>query len=396
VAIAVKPLHEIEAAYRRAVIYVYGQTEVKQDIHNDLLATYGAKRLRFFSHLDECCTEALDFAPKLIIFDVKTSSEALLRQLLRLKSARCLAHTALMVRCAYMSEQELGTLMHQGASEVQLAQAPKKRFLKSVSILMKGERDDKGLNLGNQALARTLEQRLPGLEGVKATPEVLSHFAHYYSLDLSTYVASPGTMSGDLSGVLPIDKHRFAVYCTDFCGHGLKAAHHTLRLMGLLHSDGFDRSDPGCTLSWLNERLKALLPLEHYAAMFYGVIDMQAQNLNYACASILPQLYRPAKYARWQSLCGSGLPLGFMSDVAFDVYSVEFARGAALCLYTDALVETPLPPQAVFTSESLLAAMDSLPDSFKTQDRIDYLLQKLDLKHNKLADDLSLLCLERL
>jgi len=161
-----------------------------------------------------------------------------------------------------------------------------------------------------------------------------------------------------------------------------------------MQAEDFEKAHPDRALNWLNNRLNSILPMGRYAAMFYGVVDLKDNRLDYACAAILPQICRSETNQAFKGLDGSGLPLGFMKNASYDLHSVPFNKGAMLILYTDALVETPSPPHNVFSDTSLVERLNDLPENIRSESIIATLLQELDLKRHGLNDDLTLIALK--
>jgi len=103
----------------------------------------------------------------------------------------------------------------------------------------------------------------------------------------------------------------------------------------------------------LNERLKEVLPTGQFATMFCATFDFRAQTLEYASAGAPPQLYRRSSAESFELLQKPGLPLGIVRNAVFESETVPFQPGGVLVLYTDGLIETPRPPDPIFTPNSL-------------------------------------------
>jgi serine phosphatase RsbU (regulator of sigma subunit) len=95
--------------------------------------------------------------------------------------------------------------------------------------------------------------------------------------------------------------------------------------------------------------------------MFCATLDFTAKTMEYASAGSPPQLYRRSSEEPFELLSKPSLPLGIMRDAVFESETVPFEPGGALVLYTDGLIETPRPPDPIFTPDSLRALLNAFP-----------------------------------
>lgn len=175
------------------------------------------------------------------------------------------------------------------------------------------------------------EELLPRPEDVRAIEQ-------RYGVTIEAHFETSSELGGDIWGVRPIDDSRFALYITDFSGHGVAAALNTFRLHTVLENMVHGMENPGGYMQALNQRMATLLPTGQYATMFYGVVDVRASRLFFAAAaSPRPLLADPA--GKVMAADGSGLPLGVTSKVTYETREIAFPPGGLLFLYSDALLE---------------------------------------------------------
>jgi sigma-B regulation protein RsbU (phosphoserine phosphatase) len=172
-------------------------------------------------------------------------------------------------------------------------------------------------------------------------------------LDLSSYYKPRDHIGGDIWGVEVVGPQRIMIYVADFTGHGVSAALNTVRLHSFVHMKLRSADNPAWLLRRLNNRLRAVLPVGQFATMFCATIDFHMQTIEYASAGAPPQLYRRSSKDPFEVISQPSLPLGILSDVAYESQTVAFYPGGSLVLYTDWLIETPQPPRSLFTIESL-------------------------------------------
>jgi sigma-B regulation protein RsbU (phosphoserine phosphatase) len=92
-----------------------------------------------------------------------------------------------------------------------------------------------------------------------------------------------------------------------------------------------------------------------------------------------------------------GFPLGVSRDAAFDNRVAAFEPGAMLILFSDALIETPAPPDSVFTADGLCAFVNDIPPDGDPHELCDGVLRHLFSRiSDKPADDLTLIAAHHL
>jgi sigma-B regulation protein RsbU (phosphoserine phosphatase) len=180
-------------------------------------------------------------------------------------------------------------------------------------------------------------------------------------VDLSAlYEASVG-LGGDIWGIDLIGEQRVMIFNADFVGHGLGAALNTVRLHSFINRSPEKPDTPATVLTQLNRFLCGVLPIGQFATMFCAIMDFKAHTLEYASAAAPPSLLRSAQGEPFKIIDEPGFPLGVTRDATYDNCTARFAPGAMLLLFSDALIETPSPPDSAFTIESLAEFVASLP-----------------------------------
>ncbi|MFC7047722.1 PP2C family protein-serine/threonine phosphatase [Emcibacter nanhaiensis] len=151
---------------------------------------------------------------------------------------------------------------------------------------------------------------------------------------------SSDELGGDFWGMRVMEDGRLFFYIVDFAGHGVTAALNTFRLHSLIdHAENIP--SPEIYLKELNRQLHRLLPVEQYATMLCGYIDVPAGTLVYSsAASTTPMIGRQGS-GEIRLLDPTGYPLGAMAEASFERREVSFATGDLLFLYSDVLTETP-------------------------------------------------------
>jgi len=199
------------------------------------------------------------------------------------------------------------------------------------------------------------ERMLPGRTRIE-------HIQAACPLDVASYYIARDGIGGDIWGIETTVPQRVLLYVADFTGHGLAAALNTARFHSFAHIASQRTDKPASMLRRLNERLHEVLPVEQFATMFCATLDFRAQTMEYASAGAPPQLYRRSSAEPFELLAEPGLPLGIMRNAIFESKTLPFEPGGTLALYSDGIVETPRPPDPIFTPESLRTLLNAFPE----------------------------------
>jgi phosphoserine phosphatase RsbU/P len=203
----------------------------------------------------------------------------------------------------------------------------------------------------------------------------------------SFYNASAG-LGGDIWGIELVGHRRVGIYIADFAGHGVSAALNTVRLHSYISTGvGLDSLPPSEMMCKINHFLCAVLPTGQYATMFAAVMDFNTNSLEYSSAAAPPQLLRTGANRPFEVVEAPGFPLGVTPDATFEDHCVSFDPGAMLFLFRDALIETPEPPDSVFSPDSLRTFFDALPPDSDAQEMRDRTLEEAEKLSTMLANN---------
>lgn len=160
-----------------------------------------------------------------------------------------------------------------------------------------------------------------------------------YNIDLASKFESSDEMGGDFWGFHHLDENRIVIYCYDLSGHGLDSALNAMRLHSVLHTNINKYTDPGEIITWLNKSLLDLLPAGQFSTMFYGIIDIKNNKLEYTTSAV-PSFFiiRDNKLPA-EKIENKGFPLGALAEASFKTKSIDFNPGDSLLIYSDGLTE---------------------------------------------------------
>jgi sigma-B regulation protein RsbU (phosphoserine phosphatase) len=230
---------------------------------------------------------------------------------------------------------------------------------------------------------------LPSAESTNA-------ISQFFGLDIASMFIAPPPLGGDIWGMAALDDSRLSLFSVDVSGHGAQIAPLTKWIHGLIVQQQKIDPEPVSMVSALNRALFKSLMRGKFATLFYGIIDIANDSLSYSCSAVPPPLLRTGAPGEFACIPGEGLPLGFVEDTTYDLHQYPFRKGAALVLYSDALVETPHPPHEVFTPESLKTFVNAVGAQQTSHDIVTAIMTQLDIETNVLKDDLTLVAMRRL
>lgn len=184
------------------------------------------------------------------------------------------------------------------------------------------------------------------------TPERIAQIQRRTGLEVEGLIETSSELGGDFWTLLDAGPGRLGLVVADFSGHGPVAAFNVFRLHLLLSRLPRMMPSPSRLLDLLNRELRALLKPGQFAAVFAGLIDIEAGTLTYASAAA-PQPVLVTG-GRAQALDAAGPPLGAFEDARFDDTTVAMPAGAALLVYSDALIESEADGRPVCDEATLI------------------------------------------
>lgn len=239
------------------------------------------------------------------------------------------------------------------------------------------------------ALARSMQ------EAILPSEEVVSGLAEKYEVSITGHHQMSSELGGDLWGVRDLEDGRVALFAIDFSGHGVGAALNTFRIHAFLTSIRMREHTPGEVLQKLNDQLADILLDDQFATMFLAYADLEGNKIDFASAAAPPPVVGTMESKDHVALDSSGLLLGVMEGVEYETQTMPFEKGQYLCLYSDALFETPRDDGSTVDMDDAPAMIASFSDE-DPGSAIRALTS--EFYHNvdlPLHDDLTLVYLER-
>lgn len=214
-----------------------------------------------------------------------------------------------------------------------------------------------------------------------------------YNLNIAEHFETSSELGGDFWGMIPISKNALGIYSVDFSGHGVMAALNTFRLHTILKEDNKIKS-PAEFLFELNNKLVPLLSSGQFATMFFGIIDMDKNEIEYSSAGA-PAPFLIKENGDVDILNAVGVPLGVIKSVDYDNQKADLNSGETIVLYSDALIETE-DDDGGFISEDEIKSIFKASASVSARKKLAALMQKFRAhSSNPIRDDLTINIFQR-
>jgi len=342
----------------------------------------------------EGLSKVATFDPDLVILDIRMPNLDGFGFLRQLRANHKYADLPVLVQTAYTEPEERNKAFIEGGTD--LTTKP----INGVELLARVK-----IHLENRMLLRSLQDYRFRLENELAAarkmqeallpqPERVNEIKDKLGLEVESYFEPSSELGGDFWGIFCLDDHRVAVAITDFSGHGVNSAVNTFRLHTLMDGANMPSSDPAAYLTVLNEKLTKLIPRGQFATMFYGIIDIQTDQLTYSAAASPSPIVGCENHFEFYE--ASGIPLGISEEAVYENRIVDFPDGSFLFLYSDALTETEGENDVMLDEHGLGKLMDSALNTASIQHPFANVLQQFGKRVSRpLPDDLTAVWLAR-
>ncbi len=279
-----------------------------------------------------------------------------------------------------------------GATDLVTKPYDPRELLSRVRILLERGRLIERLSEFQRGIEHELLQAASIQEALLPSQVLLNHIRSICPLDLAGHHEASVGLGGDIWGIEAVTSKRIMIFSADFAGHGIGAALNTVRMHSFINTNLAKPNDPAVLLDQLNQFLCGVLPTGQYATMFCAILDLEACMIEYASAAAPPQLLRGAGDRPFEVIQEPGFPLGVSRSATFDSTKAPFGPGGTLLLFSDALIETPQPPEEVFTPEGLCGFVNTINAAAEAQEIRDRVLREFFSRiSEKPGDDLTLI-----
>lgn len=382
-------------------ILIVDDDELHCQLISIILSRDGFCNLHFAHDGREALQQAQDLKPDLIILDILMPNIDGLEVCRKLRTIKQFRNIPIIAHTIKKSPEDRAEIYSAGATDIFPKPVSEREVQNRVYMHLKYARLVKGLKQYHQRLVHDLEiarsmqdalfPEMPRLKDISTSHKVAINY-HYETSD---------ELGGDFWGVDVVDKDRLFVYIIDFSGHGISSALNTFRLHSLISNyrigQGRNIARPAEYLEKLNRDLFKLLPVEQFATMLCGIIDLKKDIFTYAAAAATVPVKLTVGNRGVTRLDPVGFPLGMIEAATYENRSVPFCKGDILFLYSDVLTESLDQKGRMIGDENFLELCEQINiDPARNQTFLDRLLKSFDmLVVRPLQDDLTAVTLER-
>jgi steroid delta-isomerase-like uncharacterized protein len=219
------------------------------------------------------------------------------------------------------------------------------------------ERIEQELRVARRIQRSLLPEATPALEGWQ----------------LAAYYEPAREVGGDFYDFLELEDGRLGLVVGDATGKGMPAALVMATTRGMLRAVAQSLDSPGEVLARVNDALYPDVPSAMFVTCFYAILDPLAGRLRYANAGHdLPYVLRNGEGAH--KLRATGMPLGLMPEMGYEVKEAVLREGDSVLFYSDGLVEAHDPDYEMFGFPRLGALV---AEHGKERSLVDALLEEL-------------------
>lgn len=203
-------------------------------------------------------------------------------------------------------------------------------------------------------------------------------------------------LAGDSLNILSLDDTHIAIYVSDVCGHGVRAALHSFSISQDLRSrqDSLNLFDPEKILAWLNQKYPMNAQTWMFFTIVYGVLNIKTGEFIFSSAGHPgPVIMKKGQSPR--ILETHSFPIGVERDTTYPSQTVKLNHGDKMILYSDGVVEALSSRDIPFSEKRFLKTLKR-NEAESIDGCLDAVMKSLKdwACHVELRDDLSLIGIE--
>ena len=214
--------------------------------------------------------------------------------------------------------------------------------------------------------------------------------------DFGVVFISTKYASGDYYDFIDPSEGNLGIVLADVSGHGTPAAVIMAMTRAIMRSYTLGVISSSSVLSMVNEVLCDNIYTKDFVTMFYLVLDIEKNSINYSSAGHHPVLFYDASEFMVKKLNVSGLLLGIFKEQEYEEKVLTLDTGDILFLYTDGLIEVINKDNEQYGYDRLLSKI-IMYSSLRPQDMIDEIMQDIKDFTNleSYRDDITVVALKK-
>jgi phosphoserine phosphatase RsbU/P len=176
------------------------------------------------------------------------------------------------------------------------------------------------------------------------------------TMDLAAHYQPAQRAGGDYYDFFPLPEGKWGIFIADVSGHGTPAAVLMAVTHCMAHTHPGPPAPPSRILDYLNNHLAAHYTnlSDTFVTAFYAIYDPAKRLLTYSSAGHNPPRLKRCQDGSLLSLEEArGMPLGIMSDAAYEETERQLQPGDQIVFYTDGITEAHNAEGELFGTERL-------------------------------------------
>jgi len=157
---------------------------------------------------------------------------------------------------------------------------------------------------------------------------------------LSFVLRSARETSGDFYDIFPLNSGHFGILVADVVDKGAAAALLMAYGRTLLRTLAEEfPEDPDRVLNNVNQRMLSYTDASHFLTVFYGILELEKNELVYSNAGHNPAIHLKAANGDMTLLKNTGMPLGLFDDQEWQQRKIQLNPGDLVVMYTDGITD---------------------------------------------------------
>lgn len=210
---------------------------------------------------------------------------------------------------------------------------------------------------------------------------------------LNAFYRPAREVGGDFYDFIDLGDGRLGVVEGDVTDKGVPAAIVMATCRTMLRATARRFDDPGRVLETVNDNLHVDIPPNMFVTCFYAVIDTDSGVIRYANAGHNLPYVRTERGV--DELRATGMPLGLMPGMSYEVKEAKIAHGDALLIHSDGVAEAHSPTGEMFGFAGLMGIMGAHGHADDLVERIMRELGEFTGPGWEQEDDVTLVVLRR-
>lgn len=333
----------------------------------------------------DCLHKLESTLPDLIVLDIVMPNMDGFTTCARIRAVPAWADIPILVQTALSSPQDVLACFQAGASDVVAKPVRIAELSARLRVHLENRRMVRELRESHHRIHREMQGAREMQRTLFPAPALLNHLQSHLGLSIEGRVEPLDGVGGDIWGIHPLGDNLIAVMLADFSGHGLMAALNTFWLHAFISKQTEAMRAPADFLNLLNKALRANLMRGHFATFFFGLIDLDRDELHWSGAGApKPILVHNGEI---HQLDTTGLPLGLTERAVYCSHSIAFPPGAGLLLFSDGLTDVATGSGQRLESHGLLERLRPHLDAHPGTGLDGILDAIIPPAHTRLSDD---------